>query len=50
LLETDWPAWRSGRHLVTDKLRPDKFVDYAKFPLREYLVIEPADECLVLFD
>jgi hypothetical protein len=27
LLEPDWPAWRSGRHLVTDKLRPDKFVD-----------------------
>jgi len=50
LLETDWPAWRSRRHLVTHELRPDKFVDYAKVPLGEYLVIESADECLILVD
>src|SRR5439155_8784560 len=50
LLETDWPAWCSRRHLVADELRPDKFADYAKVPLGEYLVIEPADKRLVLLD
>jgi hypothetical protein len=35
---------------VTDEVRPDKLVEYANVPLSEYLVIEPADECLILFD
>jgi len=35
---------------VTDELRPDKFVDYAKVLLGEYLIIEPADQCLIRLD